>query len=139
MLPSTWARGHTAWQGPWSDRAKEWAEYPTVQQQLGYTFHDDGVFWMAIEDFCRIWSLVDGCKLMPTSWSMVVALDRWVKQVDSEAHLYVEEDGLLSSTHLWKITVAADTVAETKCTTSDRRERSADNDLVQCVLVLQQL
>lgn len=109
-------------------------------------FHDDGVFWMAIEDFCRIWSLVDGCKIMPASWRMAVALDRWEqKPVDDKHRHHIEEDGLLSSTHLWTIKVAADKDMEPKCastsivaTNGGREERATDDDVVQCVLVLQQ-
>lgn len=143
MHLSSWARGHTGWQGAWSDRAKEWAENPGAQQHLGYTFRDDGVFWMAIEDFCRIWSLVDGCKMMPASWRMAVALDRWVQKADNKHGHHVEEDGLLSSTQVWTITVAASTDTKPDCASPSAvanggRKRATGDDLVQCALVLQQ-
>ena len=134
------ARGHTGWQGAWSDRSKEWAENPGAQQKLGYTFHDDGVFWMAIEDFCRIWSLVDGCKMMPSSWRMAVAIDRWVEKMDNKHGHYVEEDGFLSSTHVWTITVSTDMNTESTCASAsaNRQEKATGDALIQCALVLQQ-
>lgn len=37
------------WAGAWSDWSEEWTE--ELQGALGYSFGDDGTFWMELSDF----------------------------------------------------------------------------------------
>ena len=47
------------WNGPWSDGSSLWQEHPAVATELGHVgamggAKADGLFWMAFEDFSRL-------------------------------------------------------------------------------------
>ncbi|CAE8620794.1 unnamed protein product [Polarella glacialis] len=44
------------WNGAWGDHSPLWDKYPEVRRRLRPAFEDDGVFWMAWEDFLRNFS-----------------------------------------------------------------------------------
>jgi len=48
------------WNGAWSDGSSEWTSYPMVAQVVDYKASADGIFWMAFDDFARIfeWAMV---------------------------------------------------------------------------------
>lgn len=56
QLRNPW--GRKEWTGPWSDDSEEWKEHPEVKELLGHQESDDGLFWMAIEDFGRLYDTV---------------------------------------------------------------------------------
>ena len=43
--------GHGEWKGPWSDKSEEWTDL--LREAFGVADKDEGVFWMAIEDFLQ--------------------------------------------------------------------------------------
>jgi hypothetical protein len=58
-LRNPWATGE--WRGAWSDGAAEWARHPAVAHEVEYTDTNDGSFWMAYEDFARVFTGVEVC------------------------------------------------------------------------------
>ncbi|KAI3573303.1 hypothetical protein IWW34DRAFT_887599 [Fusarium oxysporum f. sp. albedinis] len=57
-----WAHARKGiWEGAWSDGSKEWTA--EVQQELGYRFGGDSVFWISFEDFLRKYSHLDRTRL----------------------------------------------------------------------------
>ncbi|MGH0114480.1 UNVERIFIED_CONTAM: hypothetical protein FKN15_018799 [Acipenser sinensis] len=80
--------GQVEWNGPWSDKSKEWAtiekhEKERLQQQSA----EDGEFWMAFEDFKKNFTKIEICNLTPDSleedklhkWTVSVNEGRWVR------------------------------------------------------------
>lgn len=45
------------WYGPWSDKSKLWKKHPHYKNELGFKDRDDGVFFMAANDFQKLMSL----------------------------------------------------------------------------------
>ncbi|VDP27968.1 unnamed protein product [Soboliphyme baturini] len=60
-LRNPWGE-ETEWNGPWSDRSKEW-NWLTEQQKkdLDLTFASDGEFWMTFGDFKRYFERLEIC------------------------------------------------------------------------------
>ena len=58
-LPPRHARWADEWNGRWSDDSKEWESRPGLALELGVEVEDDGIFWIAFDDFleqfCIIW------------------------------------------------------------------------------------
>ena len=51
-LRNPWANS-TEWRGEWSDTSTAWAKNPKVARALEWKPDlNDGVFWMAFDDFC---------------------------------------------------------------------------------------
>ena len=50
------------WRGAWSDGAAEWARHPAVAHEVEYTDTNDGSFWMAYEDFARVFTACGGVR-----------------------------------------------------------------------------
>jgi len=46
------------WNGDWSDKSPLWDENPEVAQEVDFSPGDDGLFWMAFEDFITCFSSV---------------------------------------------------------------------------------
>ncbi|KAH8706011.1 hypothetical protein BGW36DRAFT_284468 [Talaromyces proteolyticus] len=57
------------WNGPWSDGAKEWTPY--WLQKLDHKFGDDGIFWMAYEDFLSTFMFVHRTRIFDDRWTVV--------------------------------------------------------------------
>jgi hypothetical protein len=52
--------------------------HPQVQQAVGFAgAHDDGTFFMAIDDFVRHFDKVYLCKAVPADWTAAVAKGEW--------------------------------------------------------------
>lgn len=49
------------WEGAWSDGSKEWTT--EVQEELGYNFGGDSVFWISYEDMLRKYQHLDRTRL----------------------------------------------------------------------------
>lgn len=60
QLRNPW--GHQEWSGDWSDKSELWEENPEIAQQLGHKTGDDGMFWMAWEDFCTNYKAIFVCR-----------------------------------------------------------------------------
>ena len=63
LLRNPWAHGE--WHGPWSDRSELWGKLPRVRAAVGdgASDEDDGLFWMAVDDFCAVFAAVELCRL----------------------------------------------------------------------------
>lgn len=48
----------TEWNGRWSDDSSEWTSNPSIANCVGHERVHDGIFWMAFEDFARIFDKV---------------------------------------------------------------------------------
>jgi hypothetical protein len=60
--------GKFEWGGDWSDHSSLWDEYPEVKDFCKPILEDgDGQFWMAYEDFLRLFSSMDICQREKTS------------------------------------------------------------------------
>ena len=63
LLRNPW--GKTEWTGPWSDRSELWARFSRVRAAVGdqASDEDDGLFWMAVGDFCDVFATIELCRL----------------------------------------------------------------------------
>ena len=53
--------GDHEWIGAWSDQSDLWTE--EIKKSVNFDgVKDDGIFWMAFEDFQRIFTDIDICK-----------------------------------------------------------------------------
>jgi hypothetical protein len=55
-IRNTW--GQTEWTGAWSDNSQEWLDNPGLLEELCSVNKDDGVFWIAIEDFIYQFNII---------------------------------------------------------------------------------
>ncbi len=53
------------WKGAWSDSSRLWN--PTYKKELEWSQKDDGVFWMAFEDFSAIYDKITCCRIFNNS------------------------------------------------------------------------
>ncbi|XP_061090904.1 calpain-5-like [Conger conger] len=82
--------GKTEWKGMWSDSSEEWKRVSNTERTaLGLTVKNDGEFWMAVEDWCKIFTDVDVCRLINTSllsiqktWHEAVFFSSWTKHAE---------------------------------------------------------
>ncbi|KAJ8246914.1 hypothetical protein GJAV_G00256740 [Gymnothorax javanicus] len=82
--------GKTEWNGPWSDSSEEWRRVSSSERtSLGLTVENDGEFWMVIDDWCKIFTDVDVCRLINTSllslqktWHEAVFFGRWTRHAE---------------------------------------------------------
>jgi len=58
MLRNPW--GSKEWQGEWSDASERWAQNPQLKKRL-HSDRVDGVFWISLEDWAAMFSLVFLC------------------------------------------------------------------------------
>ncbi|XP_055529101.1 calpain-B-like [Wyeomyia smithii] len=88
-LRNPWGDG-IEWNGPWSDRSKEWDAIPKVQRkEIGLSIENDGEFWMSFTDFVRYFDRVEICNLSPDplddpdaslrGWQVSTVDGEWVK------------------------------------------------------------
>jgi len=54
--------GKTEWRGRWADNSKEWTK--AILKKLKYKFADDGIFWMALDDFVRHYDSLYVCRML---------------------------------------------------------------------------
>lgn len=57
-IRNPWGEGE--WTGPWSDNSPLWEQYPDIKTELYDVNADDGVFWMAFEDFVKVRGRLNG-------------------------------------------------------------------------------
>lgn len=75
------------WQGPWSDRSKEWNNLSlNIQQKLARRKKADGEFWIDLDDFVKHFDKLEICNLTadclldpPKTWEVSVIHSRWEK------------------------------------------------------------
>mgnify|MGYP002630338793 CR=1 FL=1 len=71
-----WGRGE--WLGDWADDSELWT--PRIKNLCGQTdFHEDGVFWMDFQDFCREFDEIYICRTytQERNWNSVLIEDKW--------------------------------------------------------------
>ena len=80
-LSCPWNTG--LWTGPWSDGSVEWSqpEYSSLKAELGYTFKDDGTFYMAFKDFVDVFRIAFEGHIPPPNWHEVVITRPWLGDV----------------------------------------------------------
>lgn len=63
LLRNPW--GKTEWTGPWSDKSELWSRFARIRAAVGdhASDEDDGLFWMAIGDFCDVMATIELCRL----------------------------------------------------------------------------
>eukprot|EP00736_Rhodelphis_marinus_P002744 Rmarinus@m.9918 len=75
--------GQREWTGPWSDNSPEWTD--DVLAELNskidkpYEFGDDGTFWMAYEDFVRVFNTIYLCGVFGEEWNGLRVQGEWTK------------------------------------------------------------
>ncbi|XP_051248392.1 calpain-1 catalytic subunit [Dicentrarchus labrax] len=62
-LWNPWGQGE--WKGDWSDGSPLWQTVSPEDRLMCLSVHEDGEFWMTLEDFCRFYSDLDICCLCP--------------------------------------------------------------------------
>ncbi|XP_063040696.1 calpain-8-like [Engraulis encrasicolus] len=55
--------GHGEWNGDWSDKSPKWQTVSVQERTTCLSIHDDGEFWMSMEDFCRNYIDLDVCSV----------------------------------------------------------------------------
>jgi len=54
--------GSFEWKGKWSDTdLKTWDAHPNIAKKVGFVAEDDGSFWMAFDDFLKIYNVLEIC------------------------------------------------------------------------------
>ncbi|XP_078263215.1 calpain-3 [Rhinoraja longicauda] len=80
--------GSVEWNGPWSDKAREWSEIDKSQKQrLHLLMKDDGEFWMSFDDFKKNFTKLEICNMTPDAldddklhkWTVSINEGRWVR------------------------------------------------------------
>jgi Calpain family cysteine protease len=66
MVKNPW--GETEWNGPWSDGSKEWTA--EAIKALGYTFGNEGIFWMPYENFLERFDEIWRTRLFTPEWNV---------------------------------------------------------------------
>lgn len=66
LVKNPW--GDTEWNGRWSDGSKEWT--PEALKDLGFTFGNEGIFWMPYEDFLERFSRIWRARLFAPDWNV---------------------------------------------------------------------
>ena len=63
LLRNPW--GKTEWRGDWSDASPLWGRFARVRAAVGdqASDEDDGLFWMAVGDFCEVFATIELCRL----------------------------------------------------------------------------
>lgn len=51
--------GKFEWKGDWSDWSSMWDRYPIAEEVCQVEQRDDGIFWISLEDFTKIFNLVE--------------------------------------------------------------------------------
>jgi hypothetical protein len=59
QLRNPW--GTYEWKGKWSDKSKLWGEHKSIAKQLSFVDADDGAFWMAFDDFKKVYTRINIC------------------------------------------------------------------------------
>ena len=67
--------GRTEWQGAWSDFWEGWTT--KSKQDLGWFGADDGCFYMNQADFCKYFTDLYVCDILPVAWRRVRACGEW--------------------------------------------------------------
>ena len=88
--------GESEWSGDWSDNSTRWK--PNTKKQLNVVEQDDGVFWMAFEDFIKYFTNISICKIYT---DYVYSFKKYNKieankmnittlEIDTETHIFIE-------------------------------------------------
>jgi len=72
-MRNPWAHGE--WTGPWGDKSEEWND--EMREACGMTSKDDGVFWMAVEDFVQVSHKAAFTRTFGPSWQSVKSYNRF--------------------------------------------------------------
>ncbi|XP_052009947.1 calpain-1 catalytic subunit [Xyrauchen texanus] len=78
--------GHGEWNGDWSDKSPLWKTVSVEDRKKCLQVFDNGEFWMAMEDFTKIYEDLDICCLSPdfldissgSQWTSQHHFGRWV-------------------------------------------------------------
>ena len=73
-LRNPWGRSGE-WKGDWSDGSSKWTR--RMKAKLAFTAADDGIFWMAFEDFVTEFRNLYVCRVFPDSWHAVGGISQW--------------------------------------------------------------
>ncbi|KAF9908595.1 hypothetical protein BX616_000085 [Lobosporangium transversale] len=60
--------GKIEWNGDWSDQSDKWT--PDAIKTLKLEDKDDGRFWMPYDEFLRIFTTIDRCRVFDATWSV---------------------------------------------------------------------
>eukprot|EP00927_Polykrikos_kofoidii_P026441 TRINITY_DN23525_c0_g2_i1.p1 TRINITY_DN23525_c0_g2~~TRINITY_DN23525_c0_g2_i1.p1 ORF type:complete len:2086 (-),score=383.67 TRINITY_DN23525_c0_g2_i1:300-6338(-) len=74
QLRNPW--GKSEWKGKWSDKdTKSWTQ--RMRKKLDFKAGDDGIFWMAFEDFVLHYSTLYVCRVLTSDWNIKVIASEW--------------------------------------------------------------
>lgn len=80
-LRNPWS-GTSEWNGPWSDRSREWSMISDYEKQrIGLVFESDGEFWIAFHDFKQNFTRVELCNLTPDALESDTTKHQWHAQM----------------------------------------------------------
>eukprot|EP00003_Mantamonas_plastica_P019464 TRINITY_DN3179_c0_g1_i2.p1 TRINITY_DN3179_c0_g1~~TRINITY_DN3179_c0_g1_i2.p1 ORF type:complete len:793 (-),score=249.36 TRINITY_DN3179_c0_g1_i2:962-3340(-) len=72
--------GEKEWTGAWSDGAPEWTD--ELLKELDHSFADDGTFYMAFEDFVKVFNKMYVCRLyeddVGEQWEKLYCTGEWI-------------------------------------------------------------
>uniref|UniRef100_A0A8C5QJ67 Calpain catalytic domain-containing protein n=1 Tax=Leptobrachium leishanense TaxID=445787 RepID=A0A8C5QJ67_9ANUR len=77
--------GFTEYNGPWSDRSRDWESVSESERRELNLQKEDGEFWMLCKEFCSVFTLLVVCRinLDPSCWSITSLSGRWQSGVNA--------------------------------------------------------
>ncbi|XP_042341093.1 calpain-9 [Plectropomus leopardus] len=79
--------GQVEWNGPWSDKSRNWDSVDAAQKNRILQKSDDGEFWMEFEDFKQNYDKVEICNMTPDAltdnskrhWEVQLFEGNWIR------------------------------------------------------------
>jgi len=69
--------GHGEWNGKFADEDEAWDDQKGLKEKLGYTFANDGTWWMRYDDWCANYNKLYICKIFPNTWQQFSIHGEW--------------------------------------------------------------
>jgi len=77
-IRNPWGSANNAeWTGKFSDDDESWDDQKNLREKLGYTFKNDGNWWMAWSDWKAYFNKVYVCKIFPATWHQFSIHGEW--------------------------------------------------------------
>ena len=76
-IRNPWGTGQGEWTGKFCDEDESWDDFRGLKDILGYSFKNDGNWWMAYSDWKIHYNKVYVCKIFPQNWSQFSIAGEW--------------------------------------------------------------
>jgi len=76
-IRNPWGPGPGEWNGRFCDEDEAWDDQLKLRDNLGYSFKNDGNWWMDYKDWKANYNKVYVCKIFPSTWSQYSIHGEW--------------------------------------------------------------